>query len=64
MKLDIEHNGKVIKSVNVEMTPTEFMIFRQILNLTAVHTELHEVDSLIAGRMYKDIDEYLKEIAK
>ena len=64
MNLKIETTGNIIHKVNVEMTAIEFMIFRHMLNLTAVHTELNETDSKVAGRMYKEIEDYLKGVSK
>lgn len=64
MKLNLESQGNIIKKVNVEMNPTEFMLFRHILNLAAIHTELHEMDGRLASEMYHEIEDYLKEVAK
>ena len=64
MKLNLESQGNIIKKVNVEMNPTEFMLFRHILNLGAIHTELHEMDGRLASEMYHEIEDYLKEVSK
>ena len=62
IKIDAENN--TIKKVNIEMNPVEFMLFRHMLNLGAVHTELHEVDSRLANQMFHEIEEYIKEVSK
>lgn len=64
MKLNLESQVNIIKKVNVEMNPTEFMLFRHILNLAAIHSELHEVDSRLANKMFKELEEQLKEVSK
>lgn len=64
MKIDMDVEKNIVKNVIVEMSPVEFMLFRQILNLSAVHTQLHEMDGLLASKMYKEIEEYLKEKQK
>ena len=64
MKLNIESENNLIKKVDVEMNPVEFMLFRHILNLGAIHTELHEVDGRLASKMFNEIEEYLREVAK
>lgn len=64
MKLNIDSQNNIIKKVNLEMSPTEFMLFRHILNLGAIHKELHEVDGRLANKMFNDIEDYLKEVAK
>ena len=61
MKLNLESRNNIIKKVNVEMSPTEFMLFRHILNLACVHTELNEMDGRLASKMYNEIEDYLKE---
>ena len=62
IKIDAENN--IIKKVNVELSPGEFMLFRHMLNLGSMHTELHEVDSRLANQMFHEIEEYLKEVSK
>ena len=64
MKIDLVSENNIIKKVTVDFSPIEFMLFRHILNLAAIHTELHEIDSRVAIRMHKEIDEYLKEKQK
>lgn len=64
MKLNIESDGKIIKKVNIELSPLEFMMFRKVLNLAAVHTNLNEIDGLMASQMYQEIEEALKERQK
>lgn len=64
MKLQIESEGNILKDVNVEFSPTEFMLFRHILNLAAIHSELHEVDSRLANKMFKELEEQIKEVSK
>lgn len=64
MKLNLESGNNIIKKVDVELTPTEFMLFRHVLNLAAIHTELHEMDGRLASEMYHEIEDYLKEVAK
>ena len=64
MKINIDSEKNIIKKVYVEMNPTEFMLFRHILNLGAIHTELHEMDGRLASEMYHEIEDYLKEVAK
>lgn len=61
MKLNLDVQNNTVKKVDIEMTPVEFMLFRQILNLAAIHTNLNELDGLMASRMYNEIEEYLKE---
>lgn len=55
MKLNIEAEKNTIKKVNIEMNPVEFMLLRHMLNLGAIHTELHEVDSRLANQMFHEI---------
>lgn len=64
MKLNIEAEKNTIKKVDIEMNPVEFMLLRHMLNLGAIHTELHEVDSRLANQMFHEIEEYLKEVSK
>lgn len=64
MKINIEHENNLIKKADVELSPVEFMLFRHILNLAAIHTELHEVDSRLAIQMYRELEEQLNEVAK
>lgn len=62
IKIDSSHN--IVNKVSLDLNPTEFMLVRHILNLTCVHTELHEVDSRLASKMYREIEEYIKEKQK
>lgn len=64
MKVDLEVENNIVKKALVEMTPVEFMLFRHVLNLGAIHTELCEMDGRLANEMYKTIEEYLKEKRK
>ena len=64
MKLKIDSQNNVIKKVDIEMAPMEFMLFRHMLNLGSIHTELHEVDSRLANKMFHEIEEYLNEVSK
>ena len=64
MKLNLDVQNNIVKKVDVEMSPVEFMLFRQILNLAAIHTNLNEMDGLLASKMYNEIEESLKEKRK
>lgn len=64
MKLNIEVEKNIVKGVTADLTPTEFMLLRHILNLACVHTELNEIDGRLASQMYREIEEYLKEKQK
>lgn len=56
MNITIDSDKNIIKKVNIELTPVEFMLIRQTLNLRSINTELNEKDRLMAERMYRQID--------
>ena len=56
MDINIDSDKNIIKKVNIELTPVEFMLIRQTLNLRSINTELNETDRLLAERMYRQID--------
>ena len=64
MTIRINSEDGYIKSIDVNCSPVEFMIIRQILNLKAIDDVLNEVDVKTAEKMYKEIDKQLKEIQK
>ena len=64
MTIRINSEDGYIKSIDVNCSPVEFMIIRQILNLKAIDDVLNEVDVKTAERMYKEIDKQLKEMQK
>lgn len=64
MKVEIKADGKIIKNVNCELSPIEFMLLRKILNLASVHTNLNEIDGRLASKMYREIEEYIRERQK
>ena len=64
MIIRINSEDGYIKSIDVNCSPVEFMIIRQILNLKAIDDVLNEVDIKTAEKMYKEIDKQLKEMQK
>ena len=64
MIIRINSEDGYIKSIDVNCSPVEFMIIRQILNLKAIDDVLNEVDVKTAEKMYKEIDKQLKEMQK
>ena len=64
MTIRINSEDGYIKSVDVNCSPVEFMIIKQILNLKAIDDVLNEVDVKTAEKMYKEIDKQLKEMQK
>ena len=64
MTIKINSEDGYIKSIDVNCSPVEFMIIRQILNLKAIDDVLNEVDVKTAEKMYKEIDKQLKEMQK
>lgn len=64
MTIRINSEDGYIKSIDVNCSPVEFMIIRQILNLKAIDDVLNEVDVKTAEKMYKEIDKQLKEMQK
>ena len=64
MTIRINSEDGYIKSIDVNCSPVEFMIIKQILNLKAIDDVLNEVDVKTAEKMYKEIDKQLKEIQK
>ena len=64
MTIRINSEDGYIKSIDVNCSPVEFMIIRQILNLKAIDDVLNEVDIKTAEKMYKEIDKQLKEMQK
>ena len=64
MTIRINSEDGYIKSIDVNCSPVEFMIIRQILNLKAIEDVLNEVDVKTAEKMYKEIDKQLKEMQK
>ena len=64
MTIRINSKDGYIKSIDVNCSPVEFMIIRQILNLKAIDDVLNEVDVKTAEKMYKEIDKQLKEMQK
>lgn len=64
MTIRINSEDGYIKSIDVNCSPVEFMVIRQILNLKAIDDVLNEVDVKTAEKMYKEIDKQLKEMQK
>jgi len=64
MIIRINSEDGYIKSIDVNCSPVEFMIIKQILNLKAIDDVLNEVDVKTAEKMYKEIDKQLKEMQK
>jgi len=64
MTIRINSEDGYIKSIDVNCSPVEFMIIKQILNLKAIDDVLNEVDVKTAEKMYKEIDKQLKEMQK
>lgn len=53
-----------VKNIDINCSPVEFMIIKQILNLKAIEDVLNEVDVKTAERMYKEINNQIKEMQK
>lgn len=64
MNFKINSEDGYVKSIDINCSPVEFMIIKQILNLKAIEDVLNEVDVKIAERMYKEMDKQIKEIQK
>lgn len=61
MKVIIENKENCINSVCLELQPVEFVLIRQILNLKSVYEELNTTDGQTAERMYKELNEQMKQ---
>lgn len=64
MTIRINSEDGYIKSIDVNCSPVEFMIIKQILNLKAIDDVLNEVDVKTAEKMYKEMDKQIKEMQK
>lgn len=61
MIIKINSEDGYVKNIDINCSPVEFMIIKQILNLKAIEDVLNEVDVKIAEKMYKEIDKQIKE---
>ena len=64
MIIKINSQDGYVKNIDINCSPVEFMIIKQILNLKAIEDVLNEVDVKTAEKMYKEIDKQLKEMQK
>lgn len=64
MTININSLDGYVKNIDINCSPVEFMIIKQILNLKAIEDVLNEVDVKTAEKMHKEIDKQLKEMQK